>query len=81
MNKVTRKEVLEKLRRRYKSAGAEHKGKLLDQAVQRSAEFLGFLYVPLRSLRLCFVGVLDRDRGRTVETPPRAGVGEGLSTV
>jgi hypothetical protein len=34
MNKVTRKEVLEKLRRRYKSAGAEHKRKLLDQAVQ-----------------------------------------------
>src|SRR5512140_2990735 len=34
MNKVTRKEVLEKLRWRYKTAGLEHKRKLLDQAVQ-----------------------------------------------
>src|SRR5271165_5237666 len=34
MNQVTRKQVLEKLRRRYKTAGAEHKRKLLDQAVQ-----------------------------------------------
>src|SRR5260370_36169842 len=34
MNRSTRVEVLEKLRRRYKTAGAEHKGKLLDQAVQ-----------------------------------------------
>jgi len=34
MNQETRKQVLAKLRRRYKSAGAEHKGKLLDQAVQ-----------------------------------------------
>ena len=34
MSKLTREEVLEKLRRRYKTAGAEHKGKLLDQAVQ-----------------------------------------------
>ena len=34
MNRTTRMEVLEKLRRRYKTAGAEHKGKLLDQAVQ-----------------------------------------------
>ena len=34
MNNVTREEVLEKLRRRYKSAGAEHQGQLLDQAVQ-----------------------------------------------
>ncbi len=34
MNQTTRKQVLEKLRRRYETAGAEHKGKLLDQAVQ-----------------------------------------------
>ena len=34
MNQTTRKQVLEKLRRRYQSAGAEYKRKLLDQAVQ-----------------------------------------------
>jgi hypothetical protein len=34
MNKSTRKQVLEKLRRRYETAGAQHKRKLLDQAVQ-----------------------------------------------
>ena len=34
MNHSTRKQVLEKLRRRYKTAGLEHKSKLLDQAVQ-----------------------------------------------
>lgn len=34
MNQMTRKQVLEKLRRRYATAGAEHKRKLLDQAVQ-----------------------------------------------
>src|ERR1700760_2736308 len=34
MNLTTRKQVLEKLRRRYKTAGAEHKRKLLDQSVQ-----------------------------------------------
>jgi len=34
MSKSTRKEVLEKLRRRYGNAGAEHKRKLLDQAVE-----------------------------------------------
>ena len=34
MSQRTRTEVLEKLRRRYKTAGAEHKRKLLDQAVQ-----------------------------------------------
>ena len=34
MNQTTRKQVLEKLRRRYETAGAEHKRKLLDQAVQ-----------------------------------------------
>jgi hypothetical protein len=34
MNSETRKQVLEKLRRRYRTAGAEHKRKLIDQAVQ-----------------------------------------------
>jgi hypothetical protein len=34
MNKSTRRQVLGKLRRRYESAGAEHKRKLLDEAVQ-----------------------------------------------
>ena len=32
MSQTTRKELLEKLRRRYRSAGREHKRKLLDQA-------------------------------------------------
>jgi hypothetical protein len=32
MSQTTRKEILEKLRRRYEHAGAEHKRKLLDQA-------------------------------------------------
>ena len=32
MSQPTRSEVLEKLRRRYQSAGLEHKRKLLDQA-------------------------------------------------
>src|SRR2546425_5885313 len=34
MSQRTRMEVLEKLRRRYETAGAEHKRKLIDQAVQ-----------------------------------------------
>jgi len=38
MSQGTRTEVLNKLRRRYQSAGAEHKGKLLDQA----QELLGY---------------------------------------
>jgi len=38
MSQPTRTEVLEKLRRRYQSAGFEHKGKLLDQA----QELLGY---------------------------------------
>jgi hypothetical protein len=32
MSQTTRRELLEKLRRRYRSAGREHRGKLLDQA-------------------------------------------------
>jgi hypothetical protein len=38
MSKETKDEVLARLRRRYATAGAEHKGKLLDQAV----ELLGY---------------------------------------
>src|ERR1035438_10484555 len=38
MSKRTRIEVLQKLRRRYETAGAEHKRKLLDQA----QELLGY---------------------------------------
>src|ERR1700704_655457 len=38
MSQETRKEVLTKLRRRYRTAGAEYKGKLLDQA----QELLGY---------------------------------------
>ena len=38
MSQTTRKEVLEKLRRRYRNAGPEHKRKLLDQA----QELLGY---------------------------------------
>jgi len=34
MKRTTRVQVLEKLRRRYTTAGAEHGGKLLDQAAQ-----------------------------------------------
>jgi hypothetical protein len=34
MNQTTRSQVLEKLRRRYKRADAEHKRKLIDQVVQ-----------------------------------------------
>ena len=49
MNQTTRKEVLEKLRRRYRSAGAEHKRQLLDQAVQ----LLGYhRKSAIRSLRM-----------------------------
>lgn len=38
MSQKTRKEILEQLRRRYRNAGLEHKGKLLDQA----QELLGY---------------------------------------
>jgi hypothetical protein len=34
MSQTTRIQVLEKMRRRYKTAGAQHKSKLIDQAVQ-----------------------------------------------
>jgi hypothetical protein len=38
MSQTTRKEILQKLRRRYRTAGPEHKSKLLDQA----QELLGY---------------------------------------
>jgi len=38
MSQSTRMQVLEKLRRRYQTAGLEHKTKLIDQAV----ELLGY---------------------------------------
>ena len=57
MSQSTRTEVLEKLRRRYKSAGLEHKGKLLDQA----QELFGYH-------RKSAIRVL---RGRAVERGPR----------
>jgi hypothetical protein len=48
MSQTTRKEVLKKLRRRYLSAGLEHKRKLLDQA----QELLGYhRKAAIRSLR------------------------------
>lgn len=48
MSQTTRKEVLEKLRRRYRNAGAEHKRQLLDQA----QELLGYhRKAAIRSLR------------------------------
>jgi len=48
MSQRTREEVLRKLRRRYRSAGLEHKGKLLDQA----QELLGYhRKAAIRSLR------------------------------
>jgi hypothetical protein len=48
MSQTTRKEVLKKLRRRYLSAGPEHKRKLLDQA----QELLGYhRKAAIRSLR------------------------------
>ena len=48
MNQTTRMQVFEKLRRRYKTAGAEHKRKLIDQAVQ----LLGYLRkAAIRALR------------------------------
>src|SRR5271165_781816 len=53
MNSTTRSQVLEKLRRRYQTAGAEHKRKLIDQAVQ----LLGYhRKSAIRSLRAPAVG-------------------------
>jgi hypothetical protein len=65
MRQTTRTEVLQKLRRRYQSAGAEHKGKLLDQA----QELLGYhRKSAIRSLRAL-----------TVERGPRIITGRPIS--
>jgi hypothetical protein len=65
MSQSTRKEVLMKLRRRYQSAGTEHKSKLLDQA----QELLGYhRKAAIRALR-----------APTVERGPRIITGRPLS--
>ena len=65
MSQATRKEVLQKLRRRYQIAGAEHKRKLLDQA----QELLGYhRKAAIRALR-----------APTVERGPRIITGRPLS--
>lgn len=65
MSQATRKEVLQKLRRRYQSAGAEHKRQLLDQA----QELLGYhRKAAIRALR-----------APTVERGPRIMTGRPLS--
>jgi hypothetical protein len=68
MNQSTRRQVLEKLRRRYENAGAEHKRKLLDQAVQ----LLGYhRKAAIRSLRRrVVVGVPWIITGRPVKYEP-----------
>jgi len=69
MSKRTRIEVLKKLRRRYETAGAEHKRKLLDQA----QELLGYhRKAAIRSLRQPAVERGPRIiTGRPVEYEPR----------
>ncbi len=65
MSQRTRTEVLRKLRRRYESAGQEHKRKLLDQA----QELLGYhRKSAIRALR-----------GPTVERGPRAVTGRPIT--
>jgi hypothetical protein len=70
MNRSTRSQVLEKLRRRYKTAGAEHKTKLLDQAVQ----LLGYhRKAAIRALRQAVVSSLRGPvvlNGRPVKYEP-----------
>ena len=65
----TRQEVLKKLRRRYQSAGAEHKRKLLDQA----QALLGYhRKAAIRSLRAPTVEAVPRiNSGRPVSYEPR----------
>jgi hypothetical protein len=60
MNQTTRTEVLQKLRRRYQSAGAEHKGKLLDQA----QELLGYH----RKSAIRSLGAMAVERGPRIIT-------------
>src|SRR3989475_647059 len=66
---TTREEVLKKLRGRYQSAGAEHKGKLLDQA----QALLGYhRKAAIRSLRAPTVEPVPRIiSGRPVSYEPR----------
>ena len=70
MNRSTRSQVLEKMRRRYKTAGAEHKTKLLDQAVQ----LLGYhRKAAIRALRQAVVSSLSGPvvlSGRPVKYEP-----------
>jgi hypothetical protein len=68
MSQRTRVEVLTKLRRRYESAGAEHKRKLLDQA----QELLGYhRKAAIRALRKPAVVMGPRiNTGRPVEYEP-----------
>ena len=70
MSQTTRIQVLEKLRRRYKTAGAQHKTKLIDQAVQ----LLGYhRKAAIRALRHKTVEPLNGAmvlRGRPVNYEP-----------
>src|SRR6266849_8727943 len=69
ISRTTRDEVLKKLRRRYQSAGAEHKRKLLDQA----QVLLGYhRKAAIRSLRAPTVESMPRIiSGRPVSYEPR----------
>lgn len=69
MSQTTRNEVLKKLRRRYLSAGPEHKGKLLDQA----QELLGYhRKAAIRSLRAPTIERGPRIiTGRPIAYPPK----------
>jgi hypothetical protein len=69
INQTTREAVLKKLRWRYQSAGAEHKGKLLDQA----QALLGYhRKAAIRSLRALRVERVPRMiSGRPVSYEPR----------
>ncbi len=59
MRPTTRKEVLEKLRRRYLTAGPKHKCKLLDQA----QELLGYhRKSAVRALGAAGPGAVDQRR-------------------
>lgn len=69
ISRTTREEVLKKLRRRYRSAGAQHKAKLLDQA-QALLDY--HRKAALRSLRAPTVERVARMiGGRPVSYEPR----------
>ena len=67
MNYSTRMQVLEKLRRRYKTAGWEHKTKLIDQAVQLLGYHRKAAIRALRSAAVSWVRGPVILRGRPVE--------------